>query len=153
MLEIQFTANTFIAPEKSRFRFRLDGYDRDWHEAGPRRVAYYTNVPPGRYTFHVRAPRDWVVVGDLAKIETPVRALNFGEVTVIDADGNAIDAAAVEVQVDYLGQDGRERENAAGTVRYHRDAPTEERDSITALTAVRTLQPMTAIAIHTGARL
>ncbi|GGY29121.1 type VI secretion system Vgr family protein [Pseudoduganella albidiflava] len=35
-------------------------------------------------------------------------------------------------------------ENAAGTVRYHRDAPTEERDSITAWTAVRTLQPMCA---------
>ncbi|QBE62734.1 type VI secretion system Vgr family protein [Pseudoduganella lutea] len=35
------------------------------------------------------------------------------------------------------------RENAAGTVRYHRDAATEERDSITTLTAVRTLQPMT----------
>jgi zinc protease len=32
----------------------------------------------------------WVVVGDLAKIEKPVRALNFGEVTVIDADGKAV---------------------------------------------------------------
>jgi len=32
----------------------------------------------------------WVVVGDLAKIEKPVRALNFGDVTVLDADGNVL---------------------------------------------------------------
>jgi nitrate reductase NapAB chaperone NapD len=32
----------------------------------------------------------WVVVGDLAKIEAKVRALNFGEVTVLDADGKVV---------------------------------------------------------------
>jgi len=32
----------------------------------------------------------WVVVGDLAKIEKPIRALNFGEVTVLDADGKTV---------------------------------------------------------------
>jgi hypothetical protein len=33
----------------------LDGFDRDWTDAGARRVAYYTNIPPGRYTFRVQA--------------------------------------------------------------------------------------------------
>jgi signal transduction histidine kinase len=46
---------SFVAPEKVRFKYRLDGYDRDWVDARERRVAHYTNVPPGAYTFRVRA--------------------------------------------------------------------------------------------------
>ena len=37
------------------FRYKLDGFDRDWIDPGTRRVAYYTNVPPGRYVFRVKA--------------------------------------------------------------------------------------------------
>jgi streptogramin lyase len=51
----RYAALTFIAPEKVHFRYRLEGFDRDWVDAGTRRVAYYTNVPPGRYQFHVVA--------------------------------------------------------------------------------------------------
>jgi len=54
-LEFQYTALSFIAPERLRFRYRLEGFDRDWVEAGTRRTAYYTNLPPGSYTFHVTA--------------------------------------------------------------------------------------------------
>jgi diguanylate cyclase (GGDEF)-like protein len=54
-LEIQFTAASFVAPEQLRFRFRLDGYDRDWVDGGTRRAAFYTNLGPGRYVFHVQA--------------------------------------------------------------------------------------------------
>ncbi|HMB92052.1 MAG TPA: two-component regulator propeller domain-containing protein [Rhodothermales bacterium] len=53
--EIAYTALSFMAPENMRFRYRLDGFDRDWVQAGSRRVAYYTNVPPGDYTFRVIA--------------------------------------------------------------------------------------------------
>ena len=53
--EVEYTAPSFVAAEKVRFRYRLEGFDRDWVEAGPRRVAYYTNVPPGNYTFRVLA--------------------------------------------------------------------------------------------------
>lgn len=54
-LEIHYTALSLVAPEKVRFKYRLEGYDQDWTEAGARRVAYYTNVPPGRYRFRVLA--------------------------------------------------------------------------------------------------
>jgi len=54
-VEIQYTAASFTAPEKVRFQYRLDPYDDGWQDADMRRVAFYTNIPPGRYTFHVRA--------------------------------------------------------------------------------------------------
>lgn len=55
VLEFHFTANSFRAPEKCRFRFRLDGYDAEWREAGTRRIAFYTNLAPGEYRFRVLA--------------------------------------------------------------------------------------------------
>ena len=54
-LQIDFTALSLVAPEKVRFRYKLEGYDNDWHEAGNRRQAFYTNLPPGNYTFRVIA--------------------------------------------------------------------------------------------------
>jgi PAS domain S-box-containing protein len=54
-LEFHFTAPTLLAPERVTFKYRLEGFDQDWIDAGPRRVAYYTNIPPGRYRFHVIA--------------------------------------------------------------------------------------------------
>ncbi len=54
-LEILFTAISLSAPERVRFRHRLEGYDSEWIEAGRRRTARYTNIPPGRYRFRVVA--------------------------------------------------------------------------------------------------
>jgi signal transduction histidine kinase len=54
-LESEYTALSFLAPANVRFRYRLEPYDTDWVEAGGRRTAYYTQVPPGRYTFRVIA--------------------------------------------------------------------------------------------------
>jgi signal transduction histidine kinase/streptogramin lyase len=53
--EIHFTAVDLGAAEKTRFRYRLHPYDPDWIQAGTRRVAYYTQIPPGRYRFEVEA--------------------------------------------------------------------------------------------------
>jgi len=53
--EFHYTAPTFGAPEKVRFRYRLEGHDEDWVEAGARRVAYYTNVNPGAHRFRAIA--------------------------------------------------------------------------------------------------
>jgi len=64
-LEFQFTAPTYVAPQKVEFRYMLEGFDKDWIDAGQRRTAYYTNIPPGEYHFHVRAGRD----GAWGKIE------------------------------------------------------------------------------------
>jgi len=54
-LELHYTATSLLIPERVTFRYWLEGYDRDWVEAGTRRVAYYTHVPGGRYRFHVIA--------------------------------------------------------------------------------------------------
>jgi len=54
-LQIDYTSPTFLIPQKVKFRYRLDGYDHDWHEAGTRRQAFYTDLPPGKYAFRVVA--------------------------------------------------------------------------------------------------
>jgi ligand-binding sensor domain-containing protein/signal transduction histidine kinase len=54
-LAIEYAALSFVAPQKVRFRYRLHGFDREWVDAGARRTAYYTNLPPGNYTFEVLA--------------------------------------------------------------------------------------------------
>ena len=54
-LQIDYTSPTFLIPQKVKFRYRLDGYDRDWHDAGARRQAFYTDLPPGKYSFRVVA--------------------------------------------------------------------------------------------------
>lgn len=53
--ELELSAPSFRAPERQRFLFRLLPYDRDWIDAGTRRTAFYTKVPPGTYTFQVLA--------------------------------------------------------------------------------------------------
>lgn len=54
-VEFHYTAVDLSAAEKTRFRYRLDGYDEHWIDAGTRRMAYYTRIPPGRYTFTAAA--------------------------------------------------------------------------------------------------
>ena len=54
-LELVYTAVSFDAPERVRFRYRLEGLDLDWVDAGTRRTAFYNFVPPGNYRFHVAA--------------------------------------------------------------------------------------------------
>jgi signal transduction histidine kinase/ligand-binding sensor domain-containing protein len=57
-LEIDYTALSFVIPEKVRFRYKLEGHDSTWTEAGARRQAFYTNLVPGNYRFHVIAAND-----------------------------------------------------------------------------------------------
>ncbi len=53
--EFHYTGLSFLVPEKVKFKYKLDGFDKDWIDAGTRRTAYYTNIPPGDYTFKVIA--------------------------------------------------------------------------------------------------
>jgi ligand-binding sensor domain-containing protein/signal transduction histidine kinase len=53
--DVYYTAPSFVAPEKVRFKYKLEGFDRDWIDSGTRRIAYYTNLRPGAYTFRVIA--------------------------------------------------------------------------------------------------
>jgi len=54
-IDIDYTALSLVAPEKNRFRLKLEGYDSDWRDVGDRRQAFYTNLPPRNYRFHVIA--------------------------------------------------------------------------------------------------
>jgi signal transduction histidine kinase/ligand-binding sensor domain-containing protein len=54
-LAFHYTGLSFLAPAAITFRYKLDGYDKDWIEAGDRREAFYTNLPPRKYRFQVIA--------------------------------------------------------------------------------------------------
>lgn len=53
--EFHYTALSLLAPGRVRFKYQLSGYDADWVDAGARRTAYYTHLPPGDYQFRVIA--------------------------------------------------------------------------------------------------
>ncbi len=54
-LSFEYTGISFVSPQRVRFRYRLEGFDRAWVEAGTRRTAYYTSLPPAEYRFRVTA--------------------------------------------------------------------------------------------------
>ena len=71
-LEFQYTALSYVAPQKVQFRCQLEGYDQGWIEFGNRRSAFYTNLKPGKYKFRViacNADGAWNTTGDSFDIE------------------------------------------------------------------------------------
>jgi signal transduction histidine kinase len=59
-MQIDYTSLTFSPASATQFRYKLDGFDRDWVDAGLLRQAFYTNLPPRHYTFRVAASQDGV---------------------------------------------------------------------------------------------
>jgi len=62
----EFAALSYVAPEKNKYAYRLEGFDRDWVYCGTRRYANYTSLPEGHYTFRVKAANSdgvWNEVG------------------------------------------------------------------------------------------
>jgi signal transduction histidine kinase len=73
-LEIQYTGMSLVNSDRIRFRYRLTGLDHDWVDAGTRRAAYYSHIPPGTYTFSVTAAAsDGVWTNDVASL--PIRVV------------------------------------------------------------------------------
>jgi signal transduction histidine kinase len=54
-LEIHYTSIRLGSPDRIRFKYWMEGFEHDWTSAGQRRAAYYTNLSPGHYQFHVVA--------------------------------------------------------------------------------------------------
>jgi ligand-binding sensor domain-containing protein len=54
-VEIDYAALTYTAPQKVRFRYRLEGHESNWYDPAARRQAFYNDLQPGHYTFHVIA--------------------------------------------------------------------------------------------------
>ena len=72
-VSIVFAAPSFQAPERLRFRYRLVPFDEGWVDAGSRREAFYTKLPPGEYRFEVAvgSESDWSVPATLDLIFAP----------------------------------------------------------------------------------
>ena len=65
-LQVDYTALSLVSPEKTKFRYKLEGVDANWREVGNRRQAFYTNLSPRQYTFRVTAANNdgvWNEVG------------------------------------------------------------------------------------------
>jgi signal transduction histidine kinase/CheY-like chemotaxis protein len=85
-LEIRYTALSMVAPERVRFRYQLEGFDRDWVDPGRRRLAIYTNIPPGRYRFRVMAANNdgvWNHVGASFSFTAEPRFTQTGAVALL----------------------------------------------------------------------
>lgn len=52
---LSYVALNYVFPEKNQYAYRLEGFDEEWVDAGSRRTAFYTNIPPGDYVFKVKA--------------------------------------------------------------------------------------------------
>src|SRR5208337_1025834 len=66
-LEFEYTALSLTDPEKVRFKYKLEGLETSWNEAGTRRTADFSYIPPGHYQFHVIACNNngvWNDTGD-----------------------------------------------------------------------------------------
>jgi signal transduction histidine kinase/ligand-binding sensor domain-containing protein len=73
-IQIDFAVLAFSSPRSERVRYRMEGQDPDWIEAGTRRQAFYTNLPPGTYRFQVIAANDdaiWNGEGAAVAFEIP----------------------------------------------------------------------------------
>jgi len=53
-IAIQYCALNYIFSERNQYAYKLEGFDKSWNDVGARRIAYYTNIPPGKYIFKVK---------------------------------------------------------------------------------------------------
>lgn len=71
-IEFEYTGLSFVAPEKVRFKYRLDNFETEWADAGTKRLAFYNYIPPGNYSFQVTACNNdgvWNKTGASLKFE------------------------------------------------------------------------------------
>lgn len=57
-IDLHYTGLNYVAPEKLKFKYKLENLDQEWVNAGHRRIAYYHNIPPGNYIFKVKAANE-----------------------------------------------------------------------------------------------
>ena len=70
-LTLDFLATHFANPLKNRYSYKLENYDNEWRDVGNQHTAFYPNLPPGEYTFRVKAANDkgvWNEQGATLKI-------------------------------------------------------------------------------------
>ena len=83
-LEVRYTATSLAVPSRVQFRYRLEGADASLVDAGPRRVAFYSNLRGGRYRFHVKATNSDGVLSSRTRVAVLARrAAVLGDVVVL----------------------------------------------------------------------
>jgi hypothetical protein len=82
-LQIQFTALSLSIPERVRFRYKLEGLDKDWQDGGGRREVSYGNLDPRKYRFHVIACNNDSVWNETALLQS-FHGVSFGLQAVSD---------------------------------------------------------------------
>jgi signal transduction histidine kinase/ligand-binding sensor domain-containing protein len=73
---IEYTATSLSIPSRVRFKYRLEDFEHTWQDVGTRRAAYYNNLPPGHYAFHVIAANDdglWNTRGAVVSLTVPAQ--------------------------------------------------------------------------------
>ena len=71
-ITFEYRALNYIRPEQNQYAYRMEGFDKDWIQVGNRLIAHYTNLPAGKYTFHVKAGNNdnvWNEKGVILDIE------------------------------------------------------------------------------------
>jgi signal transduction histidine kinase/ligand-binding sensor domain-containing protein len=112
--EIQYTAPSFLNAENIRFKYRLEGLDNKWTEAGTRREAYFSHLPPGSYTFRVIAANSdgiWNTEGALVRLVVQPRFYRtwwFLSIVGLSVVGLAF--AAYKVRINQLDRARRKQE-------------------------------------------
>lgn len=105
-LEIQYTAPAFVKPAQIHFRYRLEGQESQWVDAGSRRTAYYSHLPPGQYSFHVIAANSdgvWDLKGQSLRITVLAPFYEtWWFTTLLLAAGAAVTAGAWKYRVRQL---------------------------------------------------
>ena len=120
-LDISYTATSLTQSNKIRFRYRLSGVDREWHQANHGRIASYTNLGPGRYHFQVIAANSagvWNEQGanlDITILPGPLQSWWFHTLCVV---------AAIMILVIFVSWRTRA---AANKVRLHMEVRDRER--------------------------
>ncbi|HTD28095.1 MAG TPA: ATP-binding protein, partial [Xanthomonadaceae bacterium] len=114
-LAVEFSAFDFTDPLRNRYAYRLDGYDKDWNDTAPsRRLAAYTNLPPGTYTLRLRGSnRDGVWTEktlDLPIKVSPAWYQTLWFRLLLAVAGVAAVAALVQSRTAYLRRRHRELE-------------------------------------------
>jgi len=159
--EIRYTALSLLAPEKVRFRYRLEGLQDEWVDAGARRSAFFTNVPAGGYVFRVMACNNdgvWNDAGAALSIELAPRfretrlflALVAAGLMLLGASGFWLRARGLEArrrELELLVAE-RTRELREQTARTERAREEAERQREIAVEADRLKSELLSIAAH-----
>lgn len=74
VISLEYAALNYELPEKNRYAYLLEGFEKEWNQVGTRRFATYTNLPPGEFTFRVKGSNNdgiWNTTGRSLKIIIP----------------------------------------------------------------------------------